>query len=138
MEVGYTTGVFDLFHIGHLNILKNAGKKCDYLIVGVTSDEEAFRKKGKYPIIPFAERLEIVNSIVHVDRAVEEDDTNKKLAWEAYKFDKIFKGSDWEGTELWNAYENYFGKRGVEVVYFPYTKGTSSTKLREVLDQVMG
>src|SRR5690625_2231569 len=106
--VGYTTGVFDLFHIGHLNILKNAKKECDYLIVGVTSDEEVKRKKGKYPIIPFSERLEIVNSIVYVDRVVEESNTDKKIAWEKYKFDRIFKGDDWRGSDLWNDYEDYF------------------------------
>ena len=136
-KVGYTTGVFDLFHIGHLNILKRAKQQCDYLIVGVTTDEEAKRIKNKAPVIGFEERKQIVEAIKYVDLVVPEDNTDKKLAWEKYKFDVILKGSDWQGTKQWEDYEDFFRLKGVEVVYFPYTQGTSSTKLRDVLDKLI-
>lgn len=136
-KIGYTTGVFDLFHIGHLNILRRAKEECDYLIVGVTTDEEVERVKNKTPIIPFEERLEIVSELKAVDQAVPEDDVDKLRAWEDYHYDVIFKGDDWKGSEKWNRYEEEFGKRDVEVTYFPYTKGTSSTELRKVLERVL-
>ncbi|HHX37631.1 MAG TPA: adenylyltransferase/cytidyltransferase family protein [Clostridiaceae bacterium] len=136
-KVGYTTGVFDLFHIGHLNILKRAKQHCDYLIVGVTTDEEAKRIKNKVPVICFEERKQIVESIRYVDLVVPEDNEDKKIAWEKLKFDVIFKGSDWQGSKKWNDYESFFKPRGVEVVYFPYTEGTSSTMLREVLHKII-
>lgn len=131
--VGYTTGVFDLFHIGHLNILKKAKQECDYLVVGVTTDEEVQRVKNKKPIIPFEERVEIVRAIRFVDEVVPEDDTDKLKAYETVKFDRIFKGDDWKGTPKWNKYEEEFAKKDVEVIYFGYTKGTSSTEIRSVL-----
>lgn len=134
VKIGYTTGVFDLFHIGHLNIIKRSKEACDYLIVGVTSDDEVFRKKGKTPIIPEEERMKIVEALKYVDKVVLEDDTDKILAWKELDFNVMFKGSDWKGSELWNKYEEYFSKRDVNIVYFPYTEGTSSTLLREVLD----
>lgn len=136
--IGYTTGVFDLFHIGHLNILKKSKENCDYLIVGVTTDEEVMRKKNKKPIINQFERKEIVEAIKYVDEVVFEDDTDKIKAWEELHFDKIFKGSDWKGSELWNNYELFFDKHDVKVEYFDYTEGTSSTMLREVLDKIAG
>lgn len=136
-KIGYTTGVFDLFHIGHLNILQKAKEHCDYLIVAVTTDNEVIRIKKRKPIIQFEERLKIVESIKFVDIAVPEDDTNKVVAWEKYKFNVIFKGSDWKGTEKWNQYEKQFKEIGVDIIYFPYTQSTSSTKLREVLDNVL-
>ena len=132
-KIGYTTGIFDLFHIGHLNILRRAKEQCKYLIVGVTSDEEAIRIKNRRPVIPFEERIEIVKSIKYVDRAVEENNTDKLIAWNYYKFNVIFKGDDWKGTDQWIEYEKEFWKRGVMVIYFPYTKGTSSTKLSKYL-----
>lgn len=135
--IGYTTGVFDLFHIGHLNILKKAKSECDYLIVGVTTDEEVERVKNKRPIIPFEERAQIVEAIKHVDKVVPEEDTDKLTAWNTLKFDRIFKGDDWKGTPKWNKYEEEFAKRNVEVVYFSYTKGTSSTQIREVLQMTL-
>ena len=135
-KVGYTTGVFDLFHIGHLNILRRAKSQCEYLIVGVTTDEEVIRIKNKIPVIKYKERKAIVESIKYVDLAVPENDVNKIKAWEEYKFDAIFKGSDWKGSQKWNDYEKYFSSKGVEVVYFSYTEGTSSTKLRSVLDKI--
>lgn len=136
-KIGYTTGVFDLFHIGHLNILRRAKEQCDYLIVGVTTDDEVLRVKDKTPIIPFEERIEIVQSLKYVDKAVAEDNVDKLIAWDKYKYNAIFKGDDWKGSPKWLEYEREFGKRNVDVVYFPYTKGTSSTKLREVLDRVL-
>ncbi len=130
---GYTTGVFDLFHVGHLNILKKAKEKCQYLIVGVTTDE-LVSYKGKTAIIPHNERMAIVESIRYVDKVITQDNMDKRSAWEKYKFDVMFVGSDWKGTDKWNTIEAEFKKIGVDVIYFPYTLHTSSTKLREVLD----
>ena len=135
-EVGYTTGVFDMFHIGHLNILKKAKEQCEYLIVGVTTDE-LVSYKNKKAIIPHDERMAIVEGIKYVDKVVPQDSMDKMQAWEKYKFDIMFVGSDWKGTEKWNEYERQFNKVGVDIVYFPYTKGTSSTQLREVLKKIM-
>ncbi|WP_404284509.1 adenylyltransferase/cytidyltransferase family protein [Exiguobacterium aurantiacum] len=134
-SVGYTTGVFDMFHIGHLNILKKAKEKCDYLIVGVTTDE-LVSYKNKKAIIPHAERMQIVESIVYVDKVVSQENMNKIEAWEKYEFDVMFVGSDWKGTEKWNKLEDDFSKLGVEIEYFPYTQGTSSSFLRETLKKV--
>lgn len=127
--LGYTTGVYDLFHIGHLNLLKRAKENCDYLIVGVTTDEETIRIKNKKPIIPYENRLEIIKSIKYVDKAVEEDNSNKLFAWDFYKFNVIFKGDDWKGTPKWLMYEEEFSKKNVKIIYLPYTKGISSTLL---------
>ncbi|WP_028273545.1 adenylyltransferase/cytidyltransferase family protein [Atopococcus tabaci] len=135
--IGYTTGVFDLFHIGHLNILRKAKQECDYLIVGVTTDEEVERVKKKRPIIPFEERIEIVKAIRFVDEAVPETDTDKLKAADTIPFNRIFKGDDWKGTPKWNKYEEEFAKKDIEVMYFSYTKGTSSTHLRNVLDAIL-
>lgn len=134
--IGYTTGVFDLFHIGHLNILKKAKENCDYLIVGVTSDE-LVTYKGKSSVIPFSERIEIVKAICFVDEVVVQDSMDKMKAWKRLKFHKMFVGSDWKGTEVWNKLEEEFSKINVEIQYFPYTEGTSSTQLKEVLTQLM-
>lgn len=136
-KIGYTTGVFDLFHIGHLNILKKAKDQCEYLIVGVTTDEEVLRVKNKKAIIPFQERLDIVQAIKYVDIAVPEKNTDKILAWHQYKFNAIFKGDDWKGSPKWMKYEEEFDKENVDVVYFPYTEGTSSTQLRELIQKIM-
>ena len=133
LKIGYTTGVFDLFHIGHLNILKKAKEQCDYLIVGVTTDEEVKRVKNKIPIICFDERKEIVQSIKYVDQVVAEHDTDKLKAWESLRYNIIFKGDDWKGSAKWDKYEEEFSKLNVEVCYFPYTDGTSSTILREFI-----
>jgi glycerol-3-phosphate cytidylyltransferase len=131
--VGYTTGVFDLFHIGHLNVLRNAKSKCDHLIVGVTTDELSTYAKGKTPVIPFEERAEIVRSIKGVDEVVAQESYEKFAAWEQLKFDVMFVGDDWKGTEKWNQLEKEFAALGVKIVYFPYTTHISSTKIREVL-----
>lgn len=134
-KVGYTTGVFDLFHIGHLNILKRAKEQCEYLIVGVTTDE-LVSYKNKKAIIPYKERIAIIDSIKYVDKVVPQENMNKMEAWKKYKFDVVFVGSDWQGTEKWKEYEKQFALVGVEVIYFPYTQGTSSTQLREVLQKI--
>lgn len=132
-KIGYTTGVFDMFHIGHLNLLRRARLECDYLIVGVTTDELSFSGKGKKPIIPFEERVEIVENIKFVDEVVPQVDYNKIQAWNNYKFDMMFVGDDWKGTDKWNALEAELSE--VEIVYFPYTGSTSSTELRKILKE---
>lgn len=135
-NIGYTTGVFDMFHIGHLNILKNAKKNCDYLIVGVTTDELVDYKNTK-TIIPFSERIEIVKSIKYVDEVVAQTSMNKFQAWQNLKFNTMFVGSDWQGTEKWDRIEMEFKKVGVVVQYFPYTEGTSSSKLKIALSTLI-
>ena len=136
MIVGYTTGVFDLFHIGHLNILRRAKEKCDKLIVGVTTDELLNVYKNKTPIIPFEERIKIVESIKYVDEAVPQEDMDKLSHWEKLKFDVVFVGDDWQNTDKWNKIEEDFNKIGVNVIFFPYTEGTSSTFINDILVQV--
>lgn len=136
-SIGYTTGVYDMFHVGHLNLLKKAKEQCDFLIVGVTTDE-LVSYKNKKAIISHKERMEIVGSIKYVDKVVAQRHMNKMEAWEKYKFNAVFVGSDWQGTATWNNYENQFNKVGVDVVYFPYTEGTSSTQLRETLKKISG
>lgn len=130
-KIGYTTGVFDMFHIGHLNILKQAKEQCEYLIVGVSTDELVQQSKNKTPIIPYDERVEILKAIKYVDLVVPQYNKDKIAAHDIYKFDVMFVGDDWKGSELFNKCENELNKRGSCVVYFPYTKGTSSTILRE-------
>ena len=132
MVIGYTTGVYDMFHIGHLNILRRAKEQCDYLIVGVTVDE-LVSYKGKRAFIPYDERAAIVGAIRYVDRVVPQTTMNKLEAWKQYHFNKMFVGDDWKGTEIWVHWEKEFAKLGVDIVYFPYTKQTSSTQLREAL-----
>ena len=132
-RVGYAGGAFDLFHIGHLNILKHARSECDYLIAGVVSDEMLLATKGSLPVVPLSERLEIVRSVVYVDEAIAETELDKLDTWRATRFDVYFKGGDWEGTERGRRLERDFAAVGVAVVYFPYTVTTSSTVLRRAL-----
>lgn len=134
--IGYTTGVFDMFHIGHLNILRRAKEQCDYLIVGVSTDELCASYKHKKPIIPFEERKAIVEAIRYVDEVVPQIDRDKYGAWERIRFDRMFVGDDWKGSPLFSELEEKFKQVGVEIVYFPYTRGTSSTELRDKLDQL--
>lgn len=129
--MGYTAGVFDMFHIGHLNILRNASRHCDRLVVGVTTDELAASRKGKTPIVPWSERAEIVASSRYVDDVVPQSVIDKVAAWERHRFDVIFVGDDWKGSEVWNDLEQRFAELGVRVHYFPYTPHTSSTVLRD-------
>ena len=136
-KVGYTTGVFDLFHIGHLNILKKAKEQCEYLIVGVSTDEVVQGYKKKKPVIPFEERIAIVEAIKYVDEVVPQTSMDKFEAWEKLKFDAIFHGDDWKGSKMYGEIESKFSAVGVEMVYFPYTKGTSSTILGDVLKEVL-
>lgn len=136
LTIGYTTGVFDMFHIGHLNILQKAKENCDHLIVGVTVDE-LVSYKGTNAIIPFEERMEIVKAIQYVDEVVPQENMNKFEAWKKLKFNRMFVGSDWKGTEKWNKLESEFESVYVEIIYFPYTAGTSSTQLREVLAKII-
>ena len=130
---GYTTGVFDLFHIGHLNILKNAKKNCDELVVGVTTDKLLLEYKNKMPVIPFDERIKIVESIKYVDKVVAQENMDKMSSWHKLKFDVMFVGDDWQNTEKWKIFEKEFEKVGVKIIYFPYTTGTSSTIINEIL-----
>lgn len=134
-KVGYTTGVFDMFHIGHLNIIVNAKEKCDYLIVGVTSDELCFIRKNKYPIINQQERMAIVEAIRYVDKVVLQSDMNKINPVQKFGVDAVFVGSDWKGTETWNKYEKDFAALGCTVVYLNHTDGISSTILRDKLNE---
>lgn len=127
--IGYTTGVYDMFHIGHLNILEKAKSMCDYLIVGVSTDELVQKEKNKTPVISYAERAEIVGSIRYVDQVVPQENKNKKEAWEKLHFDKMFVGSDWQGSSQWKKFEEEFAPLGVEIVYLPHTDGISSTQL---------
>lgn len=135
MIIGYTTGVFDMFHIGHLNILKCAKAQCDYLIVGVSTDELVKSEKDKTPIIPFEDRCKIVESIKYVDKVVPQFDKNKFGAWEKYQFHKMFVGSDWKGTAAWNRFEEQLKPYGVEIVYLDHTDGISSSILRDKINQ---
>ena len=133
--IGYTTGVFDLFHIGHLNLLRKAKAQCDYLIVGVSTDQ-LVGYKNKHAVIPFDERKAIVNSIVYVDEVVTQDNMDKMEAWQKYHFHKMFVGDDWKGTAKWNKIEAEMADVGVKLVYFPYTKGTSSTLINQTLNNL--
>lgn len=135
MKIGYTAGVYDLFHIGHLNLLKNAKDKCDYLIVGVTTDE-LVRYKGKAPIITLTERIEIVKAIKYVDKVVIQDNLDKFEAWKKYHYDILFVGDDWKGNSKWIEYECLLKEKGAQVCYLPYTKTTSSTLLSSVLKKI--
>jgi glycerol-3-phosphate cytidylyltransferase len=137
-RIGYAPGVYDLFHVGHLNILRNSRLACDYLIAGVGSDDRTWRAKGRGPVIPLAERLEIVASIRYVDEAVVEDLPTKLQMWERLRFDVIIKGDDWRGTDKGDRLERDFAPVGVEVFYLPYTVHTSSTILRQALNTEIG
>ena len=132
MKVGYTSGVYDLFHIGHLNLLRNAKAMCEKLVVGVTTDE-LVSYKNKRAVIPFTERMEIVRAIEYTDAVVPQDSMDKFEMWQKLKFDVMFVGDDWFQSEKWEELDAMFREVGVRIVYFPYTKGTSSTLLNETL-----
>lgn len=135
MKIGYTTGVFDLFHIGHLNILKRARAQCDYLIVGVTTDELCYSRKKKYPVINEKDRMEIVRSIRFVDKVVPQTTMDKAQAVRDFGVGVVFVGSDWKGTESWNQYELEFAELGCTVVYLDHTDGISSSIIRDKLNK---
>ncbi len=130
-KIGYTSGVFDMFHIGHLNILRKAKEQCDYLIVGVSTDEVVESYKHHLPIIPFEDRKAIVESIKYVDEVVAQDTMNKMNMWEKLHFDVMFHGDEWKGTPLYLQYEKEFAEVGVCIEYLPHTKGINSSMLRE-------
>lgn len=132
-KIGYTTGVYDVFHIGHLNILRRAKEQCEHLIVGVTTDELCYQRKNKYPIISEADRMEIVKAIRYVDEVVPQADMDKLAAVKQYGADVVFVGSDWKGTTAWEQYEKDFAKVGCDVVYLDHTDGISSTIVGERL-----
>jgi glycerol-3-phosphate cytidylyltransferase len=134
-RVGYTSGVFDLFHIGHLTLLKNAKGLCDKLIVGVTVDE-LVSYKNKRAVIPFEERLEIVRSITYVDAAIPQYDMDKFEMWNKLSFDVMFVGDDWYRSDKWSQLQEKFAEVGVRIVYFPYTPGTSSTIINQTLTEL--
>ena len=135
MILGYTTGVFDLFHIGHLNLLRNAKAMCDRLVVGVTTDELMLEYKKKKSIIPFGERCEIIRAIKYVDAVVSQTTMDKMAAWRRLKFDMVFVGDDWFKSVKWEHVERELRNVSVRVVYFPYTKGISSTLLNKILEE---
>lgn len=134
-KIGYTTGVFDMFHIGHLNILKKAKEQCEYLIVGVTTDELCYVRKNKYPVICETDRIKIVEAIKYVDYVIPQRDMDKLKVVKKYDVDVVFVGSDWKGTSSWEEYENQFAKIGCGVIYLDHTEGISSTIIRERLNK---
>jgi glycerol-3-phosphate cytidylyltransferase len=131
--IGYAAGAWDLFHIGHLNILRHARASCDYLVAGVVDDETLELVRGRRPIVPTAERAEIVAHLSFVDEVFIETQPDKLVTWQQRPFDVFFKGDDWRGTAKGLELERRFAAVGVEVVYFPYTAHTSSTALRRAL-----
>ena len=135
-RVGYTTGVFDMFHVGHLNILKRAKEQCDCLIVGVSTDDLVRDYKGKSPIIPYEERLAIVEANKYVDKVVPQTTMDKMQAWNELHFDVMFHGSDWKGSDMYNKLIEEFKQVGADVVFLPHTAGVSSTLLSEVLHKL--
>lgn len=132
MIIGYTAGVFDLFHIGHLNLLRNARGMCDRLIVGVSTDE-LVKYKGKTPVIPFYDRIEIVRNIRCVDAVVAQEDMDKLEMCKKLKANVLFVGDDWYKSEKWQEYERQFAEANIKIVYFPYTKNISSTQISKAL-----
>lgn len=136
LRIGYAAGAFDLFHVGHLNVLRHARDRCDYLIAGVVADEMCELTKGRRTVIPECERLEIVKSISYVDDAVLETVPDKLDTWRELGFNVFFKGDDWRNTPKGTELERRFAEVEVAVEYFPYTMHTSSTVLREALSRL--
>lgn len=135
MIIGYTTGVFDMFHIGHLNILKRAKSHCDYLIVGVSTDEVVEGYKHHRPIIPYDQRAAIVEAIKYVDEVVPQTTMDKVEFLKQRHFDVMFHGDEWKGTELYNKYEKEFAKYGARIEYLSHTDGISSSMLRNIIEK---
>lgn len=133
--IGYTQGTFDMFHIGHLNLIKNAKRHCDYLVVGVNSDDLVESYKNKRPIIPLDERVEIMRAIKYVDEVIVTNTLDKKEIWEKVRFNEIYIGDDWKGNERWEKTGKEMEQLGAKLVFLPYTKYTSSTMLREKLKE---
>ena len=133
--VGYTTGVYDMFHIGHLNVIRRAKELCDYLIVGVSTDELVRHEKNKTPVIPFEERCAIVSALKYVDQVVPQTNKNKYEAWEKYHYDIQFCGSDYEHNPWWLEQQKWLREHGADLVFFPYTEQTSSTKIKALIEK---
>lgn len=133
-KIGYTTGVFDMFHIGHLNILRRAKEQCDCLIVGVSSDELVESYKHKTPVISFKDRMAIVEACRYVDRVVSQETMDKFVAWEQYHFDAIFHGDDWKGSKMYDDVEAKLSAVGCDMVFLPYTQGISSSLLTQEIN----
>ena len=136
MIIGYTSGVYDLFHVGHLKLLNKAKSMCDKLIVGVTSDELMLNYKNKKAVIPYAERAEIVSNIKAVDLVVPQENMDKLDAWKRLKFNIMFVGDDWYKSPKWTSIEEKFLEENIKIIYFPYTKGISSTIINKTLDDL--
>jgi glycerol-3-phosphate cytidylyltransferase len=136
IRIGYAPGAYGLFHIGHLNLLRRAKEHCEYLIAGVVADEVLIRHKGVTPVIPLAERVEIVRNVRFVDAAIPALTNDKVEIWKDLRFNVLFKGNDWQGTEKGNKLECDLAALGVEVVYLPYTRSTSSSALRRTLQNI--
>ncbi len=136
-KIGYIAGVFDLFHIGHLNLIRKAKERCEYLIVGVLEDELVVHFKGNKPYIPFEERLDIIGALKYVDKAVGVSMSNidKMAAWEIYKFDCLFSGDDYAGNESWIIDKKRLNQVGSDIQFFPYTKSTSSTQIKKAMER---
>lgn len=132
-RIGYTTGVYDMFHIGHLNILRRAKEQCEYLIVGISTDELVEQYKNKRPIIPFEQRIEIVKAIRYVDEVIPQVSMDKMAVWKECHFNAIFHGDEWKNSELYESYIKEFAKFDVDIVFLPHTDGISSSELRQKL-----
>lgn len=133
--IGFTAGTFDMFHIGHLNLIKNARSRCDYLIVGVNSDELVQEYKGKNAVVPLVERMEIIQALRYVDEVMRIDSLDKKISWRKKHYDLLFIGDDWKGNPRWEETAKEMKEYGVETIFLPHTEGTSSTLLREKLNE---
>ena len=132
-SVGYTTGVFDMFHIGHLNILQKSKERCKRLIVGVSTDELVLQYKHKLPIVHLEDRMRIVAAIRYVDEVVVQSDMDKFKAWERLNFNVIFHGDDWKGSKLYNDMERRLRTVHVDTIFLPHTEGISTTILTEII-----
>ncbi len=136
IRIGYAPGAYDLFHVGHLNLLRQAKEHCEFLIAGVVADDVLIKHKGVKPVVPLVERLEIVRNVRYVDAAHPALTNDKVAIWKDLRFNVMFKGDDWKGTEKGLQLERSFGELGVEIVYFPYGKFTSSSALRRTLKNI--
>ena len=136
MKIGYTTGVYDMFHVGHLNVLETAKQHCDYLIVGVSTDSLVEKYKNKVPIIPFDDRCRIVSALTCVDKVVAQKSRDKIAQYEEIKYDLMFVGDDWKGSEIFTTLEKYLNNAGAQIVYLPYTPSVSSTKFKAILEKI--
>lgn len=136
LVIGYVSGAWDMFHIGHLNLLRKAKTHCDYLIVGVNTDKRIIEQKKRTPVFPYKDRAAIVKACKYVDKVIPQNDSDRLSTWKKYHFNKLFAGSDWKNTPRWNEYAEQLNPLGVEIVFFPRTKGISSTKIRETIQKI--